>query len=820
MSFEIGEPNEKGWRRLLASRGVRTALLFAIVVALDYAGLFAPLDGRLADLRFRYITRPASQTLTIVGLDPDSLHQFGQWPLPRSAYATAIRNLVSAGAKLIAFDVDFSARSTYQEDKAFDKAISDADGKVILPTFVQLASINGSTFKENSPSRAVSNGAVFASANLLPEESGIVRKGTYGYEVDGVYRQSLAGALAGAPYGDSGTFLIDYGIRANTIPTISFKDAYSDTFDPSLVRNRVILIGATAVELGDEFAVPTGGLESGVFIHGLAYESLHQDRALFAPSRAVRLGLALLSLLMLNVYVSKWRFWRVAIPHVTVLGAAISLPYAVQSFAPVNLDVAPIFGAQILQLICAVVTELRRRAKAIIFEREQKILHLAMHDPETELPNRRALIRDLQACLASDSNAPLYVVAIEIERFSVLRGAIGYQAANELIKALSRQFASVTANRRVVRISTSILGLVFVPDESETIDRLAAALQEVAEEPLHIGAATVDVAVTSGIAIRGTDGDNAELLVERALIAIDQAGLHGHKSAFFDLAAYGDPANNLSLMSEMLLGLGNGEIRLFYQPKLDLRSNRVVSVEALIRWFHPERGFIRPDIFIGMAEQTGHIRQVTDWVLRRAVTDYKAALARGYNLTFSINVSGRQIDDDDFAAKAKAFLIENPANICFEVTETGIIDNPEKALSVMEDLRSLGVKFSIDDYGTGLSSLSYLKRIPADELKIDKSFVETLANSQRDVLLIRSTIELAHNLGMTVVAEGIEDEETLATLGLMGCDVIQGYFISKPIPFSELIDFLKGRESAAAIVSSPDTDTVTDIHTVSTSRTA
>ena len=818
--FKNSRSDRKGWRGNLVWRGLRTALLFAIIVALDYAGLFAPFDTQLADLRFHHIKRPASQTLTIVGLDPDSLQQFGQWPLPRSTFATVIDNLIAAGAKQVALDVDFSARSTYREDEAFHRAISNADGKVILPTFVQLVSINGGTLKETQPNEAISLDAVFASANLLPERSGVVRKGIYGYEIDGAYRQSLAGALAGTAYGEDGTFLIDFGIRPSTIPTISFNDIYSGNFDPSLVRNRLILIGATAVELGDEFAVPTGGLLSGVFIHGLAYESLYQGRGLFSPSRAVRLTLALICLLALNVYATRWRFWKVALPHFGILVTSLSLPFVLQSFTPISLDVAPIFGAQILQLICAVVTELRRRAKAIIVERERRILHLAMHDPETELPNRRALIREVQKQLASNSNSSLHVIAIQIERFSLLRGAIGYQAANELIKALSSQFAVATANRMIARLSTGVLGLVFVPKEGETVDGLIDGLQGVVDRPLRIGADMIDVAVTSGIATSGADCNNAELLIERALIAIDQARSLYRQSAFFDEAAYGNPADNLSLMSDMLRALQNGEMHLYYQPKLEIRSNRVVGVEALVRWFHPERGLIRPDVFIGMAEETGHIRQLTDWVLRRAVTDQAAARALGHDLTFSINVSGRLIDDTDFATRSEAFLEANPANICFEVTETGIIDNPENALRVIEEFRSLGVKFSIDDYGTGLSSLSYLKRIPAEELKIDKSFVETVTESRRDVFLIRSTIELAHNLGMTVVAEGIEDQETFATLGLMGCDIIQGYFVSKPIPFSELIDFLNRQADATEITSSSGTDTDREVVSVSANRTA
>jgi EAL domain-containing protein (putative c-di-GMP-specific phosphodiesterase class I) len=278
--------------------------------------------------------------------------------------------------------------------------------------------------------------------------------------------------------------------------------------------------------------------------------------------------------------------------------------------------------------------------------------------------------------------------------------------------------------------------------------------------------------------------------VERATIALDQARASKARIGVFDRDVYGNPASNLSLMSEMLLAIDAGELAVAYQPKFDFRSHAVTGVEALARWPNRRRGPLGPDIFVPMGEETGHIQALTEWVLVRALADQEALRRAGHDISMSVNLSGRLLHDQEFAEKILAIIGTAASRFCLEVTETAAMENPELAMHSLERYRAAGIQVAIDDYGSGLSSLAYLKNFPATELKIDKAFVLDIADSQRDSLLVRSTIDLGHSLGMKVTAEGVETATALSLLALMGCDAAQGYFIGYPMPLGNLIEFL------------------------------
>jgi len=268
----------------------------------------------------------------------------------------------------------------------------------------------------------------------------------------------------------------------------------------------------------------------------------------------------------------------------------------------------------------------------------------------------------------------------------------------------------------------------------------------------------------------------------------------------FDSDVYGNPASNLSLMSEMLLAIDADELAVAYQPKLDLRSRTVTGVEALVRWPNHRRGPLGPDLFVPMAEETGHIQALTEWVLVRALADQAVLRLAGHDISMSVNLSGRLLHEQDFADKVLAIIGGAADRFCLEVTETAAMENPELAMRSLDRYRAAGVSVAIDDYGSGLSSLAYLKNLPATDLKIDKAFVLNIGESQRDSLLVRSTIDLGHSLGMQVTAEGVETETALSLLALMGCDAAQGYFIGRPMPLGDLFEFLKrGQEQAIQI---------------------
>ena len=417
-------------------------------------------------------------------------------------------------------------------------------------------------------------------------------------------------------------------------------------------------------------------------------------------------------------------------------------------------------------------------------DRESRLTHMALHNQETGLPNRLALERQ------AGGHAEAWVILFGVDRFEVVRNAIGYDSMARLLATLGARLSALAQGAPLARVGAGALGLIIVArnkaEALEAAERLAGA----AQAPIEVNGAPVDITLTAGVAGHGAAGSDLSSPVDRAAIALDQARAMRRSSAAFDEAAYGDPGDNLSLISELMTALNDGEVSLAYQPKYDFRAEGITGVEALMRWTHPRRGMVSPDLFIGMAEETGHIRPLTEWAIRRAIADQKTMAAAGHALMVSVNISGRLLSDESFAEFALNEVATSGADLCFEITETAVMDNPDMALRIVDRFADAGICVSLDDYGSGLSSLTYLKRIRADELKIDKSFILGLDDSSRDALLVKSTIDLAHGLGLKVTAEGVETPTALALLRGMGCDLAQGYLIGRPVPMAALLDRL------------------------------
>ncbi len=352
----------------LRSRLIPSATLFVILWALSSSGFLAPLERELSDQRFGWITRSATDSITVVTIDSQSLKQLDQWPWPREHYARAIDWLRTAGARLILFDVNFSGRSTPSGDAALADAISRADGTVVLPTFLQpfTGRSRDREFVETRPNVAFQDNAVFASVNFIPEANGQVRRAYYGFSVADAYRQSVHALLAGTPYGATDSFWIDFGIQASTIERISFWDVLNGTFDPDLVKDRHILIGATALELGDQFAAPVYVLMPGVIIHALSYESIVQGRTLVKPRPALSLAAAFFVILLL-CQPSRRCTWRASMAtHFIVFNVTIFVPVLLQIYAPISLQTASILTAQLLCILYRLGFEAEQRALDLI----------------------------------------------------------------------------------------------------------------------------------------------------------------------------------------------------------------------------------------------------------------------------------------------------------------------------------------------------------------------------------------------------------------------------------------------------------------------
>jgi EAL domain-containing protein (putative c-di-GMP-specific phosphodiesterase class I) len=353
-----------------------------------------------------------------------------------------------------------------------------------------------------------------------------------------------------------------------------------------------------------------------------------------------------------------------------------------------------------------------------------------------------------------------------------------------------------TVGSSVYRIAPDTLAWVTPPEIDP--EQVSANISAQFTQPVVTGSGPVDVQWTFGMAAR-TPNTDAARLIERSLAAIGNARTQGRSRQWFQGVAPG-ALRDLSIMGELRRGIEEDQLFVAYQPKLHLKSGSAVHAEALVRWRHPTEGLVSPDRFIPLAEETGVVREITRFILRRVIADCRAA-EMSEKISVSINVSAADISQPDFADEVIEALTRaklDPSRITLEITESAIIRSKATALRVLETLRSHGVRLSIDDYGTGQSTLSYDKSLPVDELKIDKSFVTNLCKNENDRIMVQSTIDLAHQLGLTVVAEGAEDWDTVKLLTELGCDYAQGYAVGRALALADLLSMAGMRLSNAA----------------------
>jgi predicted signal transduction protein with EAL and GGDEF domain len=325
----------------------------------------------------------------------------------------------------------------------------------------------------------------------------------------------------------------------------------------------------------------------------------------------------------------------------------------------------------------------------------------------------------------------------------------------------------------------------------------ARRLLNALDESILVEGHRISVGAGIGVALFPNHGSDPGTLMRRADVALYAAKRAGRGFSFY--AAEDDQFNprRLALRGELRDATAEGGLELDFQPKVDCRTDRVVGVEALVRWRHPDHGLMGPDLFIPIAEHSGLMGPLTAWVIAEALSWSDRWAERGRKLNVAVNLSARQLQDrqlPDSIAEAIRGHKASAGRLHIELTESAVMADAERALEILGRLSKMGIKLSIDDFGTGYSSLSYLRQLPVDEIKIDRSFVAEMLHSDSDVVIVRSIIDLGHNLGLTVVAEGVEEEGALAMLTKLGCDLVQGYHLSRPLPPLELIRWLEKRE--------------------------
>jgi len=378
-------------------------------------------------------------------------------------------------------------------------------------------------------------------------------------------------------------------------------------------------------------------------------------------------------------------------------------------------------------------------------------------------------------------------VLVEAANFGALRRYLGCARADVLVDDMAERLRVTFPEARVRATGRNLIELDVEGDVPDRLDTMMDAACQAFQLPLDLDGERHLVKIAIGGAVGAWNADEV-LLAEEAEQALAKAR-ESDKPVTQAIEAL--PRDAMKLAEELDLAIDRGELVLFYQPKVHARRQEITSAEALIRWQHPTRGLILPGDFIAVAEQAHLIHRLTLWTIEQAIADAQKLRDSGHNLRLFVNISGQLLSDDAFVASACRMVGNGNAEIGFEVTETSVIRDPGSAIANLQRFADIGIRVAIDDYGAGLSSLAYLKQLPARELKIDKLFVTQLTSSNRDPLIVRSTIDLAHALDMEVVAEGVETHAALALLTVMGCDMIQGFLISRPIALDAFIAFMR-----------------------------
>lgn len=429
--------------------------------------------------------------------------------------------------------------------------------------------------------------------------------------------------------------------------------------------------------------------------------------------------------------------------------------------------------------------------------------HQALHDGLTGLPNRLLLHDRLQqAILVAQREArPLALLVMDLDRFKEVNDNFGHQYGDALLQEVARRLRSrLRESDTVARLGGDEFGIVLPGVKDQTDAGMAAAkLLQALAQPYALEHQALDIAASIGISLYPEHGSDAVTLLRRADVAMYVAKRGSGGFAIYEFKHDEQSLGQFVLVSELREAIEKGQLVLYYMPEVDVKTEAVVGVEALVRWQHPKFGLMAPDRFVPMAEQTGLIRPLTLWVLEAAMSQQEQWRREGINLTISVNLSTRNLHDPQLA-DAVARLIATyhvPRHgLKVEITESSLMADPDRALEVLTRLKGMGVLIAIDDFGTGYSSLAYLKRLRVDEIKIDKSFVFDMTSEDSDAAIVRSTIDLGHNLGLTVVAEGVETRDALNQLTADVCDYAQGYYLSRPLPADQIEAWLRQRQAA------------------------
>ena len=914
--------------KVIWSRGIkrfRSHIFVSCVLAFVLlTGMHTALQNTLNDMRFGWIHRAASGSVVLVAIDSPSIEKIGVWPWPRQLHAELLDKLVSAEASDIVFDVDFSSPSDPASDQALVDALQRAEGSVVLPAFMQSLghSVNGKTIYVNRPLPQFAKYAWSATANVAIEPDGMVRHYSYGETLDGNFLPSVGALLGGNFNRKEQPLQIDFSIDADSLPTVSYVDVLRGDFATlKKLRHKKIIIGATAIELGDRFNVPNGHVVPGATLQALATESILQNRALHSSSSIVALGGLGVVMLLMGVL---WRRVSISTRVAVLVGLAVAIELAavfLQAKLPIVVDTSlwhaaiaaylaalaidevdfrgllvsiaerrfqriamslgdglvctdrnglitvwnpgavAIFGyepaemiGQPLDRICASsdgvrfstlemplgslqapggkVLELEGRRKngeafpleacfsewqgidgfqygavmrdISVRKREaERIRYLAEHDTLTGLANRNKLHERLDVTLAEAKaeQREVALLMIDLDKFKQINDTLGHACGDQLLCGVAARLNDLVEGAGLVaRLGGDEFAVVIGgTDATERAKELSKRMSlAFSQTPFAVGARQLRVNVSIGIAIYPKDCGTVDGLLSNADLALYHAKAAGRGGyVLFEHGIRDKLESRLLLEADLGRAVEKDEFELYYQPQVNLKDGKLVGAEALIRWRHPN-GLILPNDFMPAVNASMISDGIALWVMETACRQGRVWQRKGHDIRLSVNLSPSQFQLGDLAATVVSVLRNtgfSPSLLELEVTESILLEDDERALEIFRLIRDLGVRIAFDDFGTGYAGLAYLKKFPLDRLKIDKSFVSKLEANSDDMAIVGATISLGKLLGLSVIAEGIEDRVTADLLQSRGCEEGQGYYFGRPMPASEFEQMFLSKEA-------------------------
>jgi EAL domain-containing protein (putative c-di-GMP-specific phosphodiesterase class I)/CHASE2 domain-containing sensor protein len=753
------EPGAKRPARMLA-----WAIILGLLFGLGGIGEYA--EDRLRVVRNHINERPASGEIVIVGIDEKAVTQVGRWPWPRGRYADLVDAIDAARPTQQVHDIMFPERSEPDQDRLLAQAIGRSANVTLA--YLPRAGAQDGKYEDVRPlpefREHAGIGTIALYYNYANEGWSLPRGARRGDNII----PSMAAILADRNNGSDSEFRVNYAFDPASIPIYSAADVLAGRVGRQQLEGKTVIVGLAAERLGDQFMLPGWGKASGVYIHVIGAETLR-------AGNPVDLGwIPAFLIASLIVVAAIRRSWK---HQVGLLAAGalllLGLP-ALLERAQIFADITP--GLFVLVWVGTGLLQ-------------QNFKRRGLTNTVSGLPNLNALRR-----ARHERDRPLIVARV-----------LNYP---QIVSTLSLANERNLTEQIVARLKVgSEISTVYQGDEGifawtvpagTAIGHHVEALHALFRSAAKIDGKPFDIGISFGVEIGS--GRSLANRLGSALVAADEATAEGLRWKYHDPERLKDAEWRLSLLSQLDDAIDHGEVWVAYQPQLDLRTNRMRGAEALARWTHPEKGPISPSEFVTAAEQNDRIEKLTFFVLDHAVAA-AARINRDHGeFDMAVNLSARMLGDKTLPSRVREILDRHgldPARLTLELTETAALTSGAD-IGPLYGLRDLGIRISIDDYGTGLSTLEYLKKIPASEIKIDQSFVKSMRDHRSDLVMVQSTIALAHSLGRTVVAEGVESREILDMLVAMKCEIAQGFIIGRPSSLNDLSKRLLGERKRRA----------------------